>query len=420
MQRSQEFQIVVVGAGIAGSSLALALTKAGIKTALIERGPLANYCPGQDYDLRVSAISLASEYLFRNLEVWQQIESARCSPYREMQVWNATGDSTLHFNAAELQQTHLGCIVENNLLQSVLLSHLQQQTEFELINPAEIETISTGLKNVAIKLKNKLTLKAQLIIGADGANSSIREMAAIDIEQWPYRQSGVVTTIETAQHHGYTARQWFLPDGPIALLPLADGRCSIVWTVPKEKAEQLLKIDEQSFCKEVTQASANCLGEVIACEKRAAFPLQYQHAKSYIAPRLALVADAAHVVHPLAGQGINLGLLDVAELAQEIIVAVTDNRDPGSNKLLNRYARARRGENVVMGLAFDMLNRLFATQYQPIEFVRDLGLNIVDHFAWMKRFFMQKATGLEQALKTHQRSRSRQSALSLLSPPEFK
>ena len=419
MNVSRQFEIVIVGGGIVGSTLALALSRAGVKTALIEKESPARYTLHQDYDLRVSAISLASEYLFRNLRVWDEVASARISPYKEMHVWNAAGSSALHFDSAELQQEHLGHIIENSLLQSVLLSHLQQEEQFELISPAEIELLETGAKSVAITLKNNVRLKAQLLIGADGADSSVRNMAAIDVDRWSYNQFGLVSTIATAMPHRGTAWQRFLPQGPIALLPLVDNHCSIVWTVPDEEARRLQNIDDNAFCKELTQASAGCLGDVVACGRRAAFPLKYQHAKSYVSQRLALVGDAAHVVHPLAGQGVNMGLLDAVELAQLLVSANSNKADLGSSKLLRRYARARRGENTAMGLAFDALNRIFSIQQQPLSSARDMGMNIVDRSTWLKRYFMQKATGLEQVFnKMAEDDYSEQG--SLLTPPEFR
>jgi 2-octaprenylphenol hydroxylase len=415
MSAAQQFQVAIVGGGIVGSTLALALSRQGIKTVLLEKKATVLYTAGQSYGLRVSAISLASEYLFRNLRIWDEIIAVRVSPYKQMHVWDACGTGVLHFDSTELQQQQLGYIVENDLLQSVLLKHLQQQKACTLINPADIQAINFGTRNVVLKLKQQHDITAQLIVGADGAESKVRELAAIGIESRRYRQCGLVCVIKTAQSHQNTAWQRFLPGGPLALLPLKDAHCSIVWSLPDAEAERLLNLDEQAFCNELTEASESCLGDVLSCGPRALFPLHYQQAKNYVKARLALIGDAAHVVHPLAGQGVNLGLLDAAELGQLLFKKNSHNTDMGSLKLLRRYERSRRSENVIMGLAFDLLNHLYGSEMETVKRARNLGMQAVNRSSWLKRFFMQRATGLEQALHMHHQADN----TTLLTPPEF-
>ncbi|MBN1378856.1 MAG: UbiH/UbiF/VisC/COQ6 family ubiquinone biosynthesis hydroxylase [Gammaproteobacteria bacterium] len=406
MSAPRSFQVAIVGGGIVGSAIALILSRAGIQTALLEKNTILDNVAGQDYGLRVSAISLASEYLFRNLQIWDELAARRISPYRHMQVSDAAGSATLHFDAAEIQQPHLGHIIENDLLLAVILQRLRQQDAFKLISPVDIQAIDIGSRQVVLRLKQQPDIAVQLLIGADGADSMVRKISAIDISQWPYHQYGLVSVVRTAQAHLNTAWQRFLPGGPVAFLPLQDGTCSIVWSVPDEEAIRLKNLDEKEFCAALSEASGNILGEILSCGARAVFPLRYQHANKYAQERLVLIGDAAHVVHPLAGQGVNLGLLDVTELGQLLLAANARNTDLGTLKLLRRYERSRRSENTIMGLTFDALNRLFLADAEVVVTARNLGMSIVDHSQWLKRFFVQRATGLEQLRRMQQRGRN--------------
>jgi ubiquinone biosynthesis UbiH/UbiF/VisC/COQ6 family hydroxylase len=418
MRAAQQFQVAIIGGGIVGSALALVLSRAGIETALLEKNTPPKFKSGQDYGLRVSAVSLASEYLLRNLDAWHEIAAARVSPYREMHVWDADGTATLHFDCAELQQPYLGHIIENDLLQSVLHDQIHKQPTCRVLSPVDLQDIKSGARSVVLKLNGQPDISAQLLVGADGADSIVRRSAGIDVEYRQYGQSGLVCVIKTTQSHQNTAWQRFMQGGPLALLPLKDDYCSIVWSQPDTEAKRLLNLDEKSFCTEISDASGHCLGDVLSCGPRAVFPLCYQQAETYTKARLALIGDAAHVVHPLAGQGVNLGLLDVAELGQ-LMVGSNSNRDLGSLKLLRRYERSRRHENVIMGLAFDLLNRLYAGNAFPLVDARNLGMSIVNRLHWLKRFFMQRATGLEQAGSMHQQACRQGKYRSLLTPPEY-
>ena len=415
MRTTQSAEVIVVGGGIVGLAMALLTSRAGIETVLLEKKPQQQYKAAADYRLRVSAISPASEYLFAYLGVWDRICAVRVSSYKAMRVWDAAGSALLHFDAADIQQARLGHIIENDLIQSVLLDAARNESCFHLVSPVEIQTINTGTRKVTVNMNGQADITARLLVGADGAQSLVRQSQDIEVDGWHYHQRALVCSVTTEKHHRYTAWQRFMPGGPVAFLPLENGACSIVWSVPDAEAQRLCKLDEQAFCSELTRASDACLGNVTGCGRRAVFPLRYQHAHSYVRERLALIGDAAHVVHPLAGQGVNMGLLDVVELGGLALDAVKHGRDPGAIKRLRRYERARRSENTVMGLAFDALNRLFGSEFKAVATARNLGLHAVDRSGWLKRFFMLRATGIDHALGMQYRRGNG----SLLSPPEF-
>ena len=414
-----EYQVIVVGAGIAGASLALALGRAGLRVALIEKQVPDEYQKGQNYGLRVSAISLASQYLLHNLGVWAAIAQARLCPYQRMHIWDALGKAVLDFDCVEYQLGYLGHIVENELIQSELLHALTPLDNVDLICPAQVTDLIYAADNIGVKLKGGDCCSAQLVVAADGPDSSIRRLAQIEVDTWSYQQQGVVAVVKPQQSHKATAWQRFLPTGPLAFLPLANDCCSIVWSTSDAEAQRLVALDETTFCSELSSASAGCLGGISSSSQRAAFPLRYQHARTYIKQRVALVGDAAHVVHPLAGQGVNLGLLDVVQLAEQLIDSHECNKDVGSAKLLRRYQRNRYTENQIMALSFDALNRLYVAQRAPLVKLRNTGLAVVNQLTVLKRLFVSQATGLQTAIKKSTPSTHKNSKKSLLRPPDF-
>lgn len=316
MTRTADFDVVIVGAGMVGAALACALGESGLRIALLEAREPQAFVSGEEVDLRVSALSRASERILSALGAWESIKTMRVSPYREMRVWDAGSAGRVHFDAASIGEPSLGHIVENRLIQHALLERACRLSNLEWFCPAISVAVSFGDEYARVRLEDGRELHAALLVAADGADSRLRDMAGITTTGEPYDQHGVVTTIRTARHHGETAWQRFLPDGPLALLPLADGRCSIVWSTTPEHAEQLLQLPEAEFCATLTEVSEAVLGDVRACGPRARFPLRKLHADAYVRPRFALVGDAAHAVHPLAGQGVNLGFLDAAVLSE--------------------------------------------------------------------------------------------------------
>jgi 2-octaprenylphenol hydroxylase len=390
-----QYDIIIVGGGMVGLTLACALGKTDLKIAVVEAHAPRDVSPDNEYGLRVSAISRASQQVFTHIGAWQHMLDRRVSPYEHMHVWDATGDGQIHFSAADLGADVLGHIVENSVVQFSLLKSLQQYNNINWLCPFSIEQITCNGDTKSVTLNNGDVLTAKLLVGADGAHSRVRDAAGIHLEQSPYQQKGVVCVVESTKHHQYTAWQRFLPTGPLAFLPLADGRCSIVWSATDTEADRLLALNDHDFCRELERAFDFTLGAVKSIGERAAFPLIRRHAEHYVAPGLALIGDAAHTIHPLAGQGVNLGVLDAASLAQVINEAVHDRRDFASLPVLRKFERWRRGENTLMMYSMSGFKNLFGNDNSVLSFVRNAGLNLVNGLPPVKNLFMRRAMGLE-------------------------
>ncbi|HWP94687.1 MAG TPA: UbiH/UbiF/VisC/COQ6 family ubiquinone biosynthesis hydroxylase [Gammaproteobacteria bacterium] len=392
--RYEECDIVIAGGGLVGATLACALHPSGWRVALVEARKTAPIAPGDALDLRVSALSRASQRILEALDVWQGIAPARRQPYRAMHVWDASGAGAIHFDSADLGEPDLGHIVENRAVQAALYARLEHQPGVLLFCPASLAAADAGMRHVTLRLSDGRALRARLLVVADGADSHLRRLFGIATDGAEYGQHGVVAHVRTERGHGETARQRFLPGGPLALLPLPDGRVSIVWSVPSERAAALVRMPDDDFLALLTEASDGVLGRALATSARAAFPLRRLHASAYVRPRVALVGDAAHVVHPLAGQGLNLGLLDAALLAEVLHAAAARGRDPGALEVLRRYERGRKGENLAMLWALDGLHRLFVSEHALVRRLRNAGLAGIDRLLPLKQLLARHALGL--------------------------
>ena len=396
MRFSIDFDVAIAGGGLIGAILAAILKGSGLRVALIEQQEPARYALQDEYDLRVLAITRASEQIFRSLGAWRYIETGRLGYFREMQVWDAGGPGAIHFDSADLSEPTLGYIIENRLLQSALETVLQDPP-IVWYRPAGIVALTWQNHQVQLQLEDGRRLTTKLVVGADGAGSRIRELAGIaQIWARDYQQTALVCTVETEQPHGEIARQRFLGTGPLAFLPLADPHhCSIVWSTTSMEAQGLLALSDEAFRLRLKTAFASALGNIVAVGPRAAFPLLRTQAEHYIKPRLALIGDAAHRIHPLAGQGANLGILDATSLAEVVIAARASGRDIGSLHVLRRYERWRKGENLAMMLAMDLFKDLFGSRLGPVRWARNVGLQITDATGPVKRWIMRRAMGLE-------------------------
>ena len=408
MPRRAQPTVLIAGAGVVGLALAalLATGRAAerLRVQLLEARPLKRW-RAQELDLRVYALSRASEQLFSRLGVWDEVSAARACAYRRMHVWEGEDPHTsasLTFDCADIGEPDLGHIVEDSLLRSRLAECLGAAPNAELTIGAELEALDVGGHGVSVRLKNGGALQGTLLIAADGGDSAVRALAQLPVRSRSYAQTALVTHVASERPHQETAWQRFLPGGPLALLPLVDGRSSIVWSLPTHDAETLLAAPESEFLAALQTASAGVLGALGPSAARAGFPLQALHALRYCDARVALVGDAAHVVHPLAGQGMNLGLLDAVVLAAVIEDAVLAGEDPGDAKVLRRYERQRKGDNLQMLLAFDGLHRLFGLPGWAAP-LRAAGLGVVQASDLAKRLLMRRALGLGAGNKRRQR-----------------
>jgi 2-octaprenylphenol hydroxylase len=345
------------------------------------------------------------------------------SPYREMQVWDAVGGAEIHFDSADLGEPDLGHIVENRVTRLALWERLEafaaaDPEQVQLLSPAapaaleikggigreitgEITREIRGEMHrgrALLRLADQRLLSAELVVGADGRASFVREALGIGLETADYAQRAIVANVEVAHWHRETAWQRFLPTGPLAFLPLADGRCSIVWSADEARAEQLLALDDAGFIAELEVAFDKRLGPILSAGPRAAFPLSRQHARKYVRPQAVLIGDAAHGIHPLAGQGVNLGFLDVAALIDVIDHARAKSRSIGSLPILRRYERARRGDNSAMVTAMDLFKRIFGNRNLVLVGARNLGLVAAEHLPGIKPLFIRQALGLGKDL----------------------
>ena len=400
---NRTLDILVAGAGIVGLTIAALLGKSGqrdrFSIRVVDAGERPRFDAQEDIALRVSAISEGSSRLISSLGAWDTVIDARAGPFREMRVWDASrrveGPETLRFDAAEFALPELGFIVENVLLQDALLRVLDGssvsltfQTPIESVRPA-----SSG--RTEVEFAGGETVRTDLVIGADGVASPVRRHAKIAVTSWRYPQSAFVTHLAPERDHAECAWQRFLPTGPLALLPLHDGRVSVVWSTTPEQAQEALAADDEKLGALLTDASDHVLGTLVASGSRATFALKAQYAARYVTPGIALIGDAAHNIHPLAGQGANLGIADASLLAKVICDGVAAGEYPGDLSVLRRYERGRKGANKTMLYFVDVLNRLFSSPSSPASALRGAGMRLFNSSGPVRKRAVAVALGLE-------------------------
>lgn len=391
--------VVIVGGGMVGGALGATLAGNGFDVVVLDAGPEPMAPSGDEFSPRVVALSRASERVLRESGAWPRMPPERVAPYVGMRVWDAAGspidDDALAFSAHEIGEANLGHIAENNLVAAAVYEAAQEQPTLTWHTDARVNQISISERAARIETDSGDVISARLVIAADGARSECRDLLGVAVRRGSYEQSAVVTHVTTQDSHQDTAWQRFLPSGPLALLPLADGRSSIVWSTTPEHAEQLVECDQSAFCAQLGKASAGVLGQISDCSQRYTFGLQWLHVERYSGSRFALLGDAAHVVHPLAGLGVNLGLADVASLSKVLIEAKQNDRDIGDAPVLRPFARERKAQNALMLDALSGLHRLFGNQNFGLSLARRFGLRTVNKATPLRRFFARRAMGLE-------------------------
>jgi len=388
-----QVDVAIVGAGMVGLTLANLLAKQGFSIAIIDRNIPQEFGTTQPYEARVTAVSPGSQAIFEHVNAWASMQAKRVTPFYTMEVLGEVDGAKINFSASDIQRENLGHIIENLVIQTSLHEVLQPQTNINWFVPAVIGNVVMRGDNIEVVLDNDQVLTVKLLVGADGHCSSVRKFTEINYSKKSYQQQGIVALVQTEHSHEDTAWQRFLTTGPLALLPLNNGECSIVWSVSDEYADELMKLGEQEFAQALTKASGLHLGNISLCSKRATFPLVSGRAETMVQPRVALVGDAAHALHPLAGQGANLGFTDAAILAD--VLAQTE-RDMGSYKVLRKYERARAGETQVMQHAMDAFLATFGSTYAPVITARNYALNAADRIQPIKKYFMKHAMGLSK------------------------
>lgn len=390
---NQKYDIVIVGGGMVGAALACAVACSDLRIAVIDSVEPQNF-DNDECDLRVSSLTLGSKAIFETVGAWQDMTRQRVSCVDAMEIWDEGGSGSIRFDSAEMGQACLAYIIENRVILKALLNRMKAIHNIEYLAPVQIETIATDDKEARVVLESGESLQASLIVGADGANSLVRKLSGIETDGWSFEQKAIVATVKSELGHERIARQRFLATGPLAFLPLDDAHyCSIVWSVDSDRADTLFALDDAEFNTTLQQAFGDRLGAVKLVSQRAMFPLIAAHAKQYVAERIVLVGDAAHRIHPLAGQGLNLGLGDIAVLAEVLVEAGQQGHDIGAHKVLRRYERWRKGGNALMLGAMDGFKQLFGSDNDVVRGLRNFGLELTDGLPSVKNRIMRYAAG---------------------------
>ncbi|MEZ3133770.1 2-octaprenyl-3-methyl-6-methoxy-1,4-benzoquinol hydroxylase [Stutzerimonas kunmingensis] len=392
--------LIIVGAGMVGSTLALALEGCGLKIVVLDASPLevVDFDPQGGFEPRVSALSAASQRILQRVGAWPGIAARRASPYTDMHVWDGSGTGQIHFSAETVHAEVLGHIVENRVVQDALLDAMQRRGGLQLIGDARVEQLARTPDGWQLTLVDGRELRTPLLIAADGANSAIRRLAGCETREWDYLHQAIVTSVRCSEPHQRTAWQRFTDHGPLAFLPLErDGDrhwSSIVWSVTEAEAKRLMALDDAAFRTALGRAFEERLGEVLEVDPRLCIPLRQRHAKRYVQPGLALIGDAAHTIHPLAGQGVNLGLLDAAVLAEVLKAAIARGERLADVQVLSRFERRRMPHNLAMMAAMEGFERLFQADPLPLRWLRNTGLKAVQSLPDAKALFVRQALGL--------------------------
>jgi 2-octaprenyl-3-methyl-6-methoxy-1,4-benzoquinol hydroxylase len=390
------YDIVIVGGGMVGSALACALGGSGLSVAVLERCLPAPFEPSQPHDLRVSALSIASERFLQNIGAWGGIIDRRSCPYRRMKVWerSATAAAT-EFDAAAIGHDHLGHIVENRLVQIALLERLAAFDNIELISPAPSEQIDYAPGATLVELEDGRQLVGRLVVAADGGDSQVRAAAGIGVTKWDYDQHALVVAATTAYGQQDITWQQFTPTGPLAFLPLTGHNASLVWYNTPNEVKRLLALPEDRFLEQLHATFPADLGQITEIQGRTCFPLRRQHAQRYCQDGVVLIGDAAHMIHPLAGQGVNIGLLDAAALAEVILEAHQAGNSIAGLETLQRYEHQRRRHNLLMMQIMDGFYRIFSNDIGPLKLLRNAGLSLAGHLSPARNRVMAFAMGLK-------------------------
>ena len=387
--------VLIVGGGLAGLPLALALAQGGLSVTLVDALDPAT-ATGAGFDGRVSAVAFSSCRMLGQLGVLKHLEG-QMQPINDIivsdgRVRGPSSSLFLHFDHTEIGDEPLGHLIENRHLRIALQAAVAEEAGVTMVAPNAVMHIDYGAGVVAT-LKDGSIVRARLCFAADGRNSPTRAAAGLKTVGWDYGQTGIVTTVEHARPHDGVAQEYFLPGGPFAILPMVGNRASLVWTESHEAAKTILAMDDADFANEMRARFGDYLGDCAPVGPRWSYPLSLQLARDYVRPRLALVGDAAHAIHPIAGQGLNLGWRDVAAAAEVVIEAARLGQDIGALDVLERYQQWRRFDNVTLSLMMDAMNRLFSNDIAPLRLVRDMGLGLVNLMGPARRLFMRHAGG---------------------------
>lgn len=391
----QTYDVIVAGGGMVGLAVACGLQGSGMKIAVLEReAPQATNDSAPA--LRVSAINAASERLLQHLDVWSAIQANRASAYHGMEVWDRDSFGRIEFDDAQQGLAHLGHIIENPVIHRALWQKASESRDITLITPAELQQVAFGDNEAFVTLGDGTMMTARLLVAADGANSWLRNKADIPLTFWDYDHHALVANIRTEQPHDAVARQVFHGEGILAFLPLSDPHLSsIVWSLPPQEATRLQSMPEEVFNQQLSVAFDMRLGLCKLESERKAFPLMGRYARNFAAHRLALVGDAAHTIHPLAGQGVNLGFMDAAELIGEIRRLQQQGKDIGQHLYLRRYERSRKHSAAVMLANMQGFRDLFAGNHPAKKLLRDVGLRLADRLPGVKPRLLKQAMGLQ-------------------------
>lgn len=390
----EDFDVVVVGGGMVGAAVACSLGGSSLRVAVIEHTPPQAFSPDQLHDLRVSALSIASKNILETVGAWGGVVNRRLCPFRRMRVWETVGNT--EFCSDDINYPELGFIVENRVTQLALLERLHDFANVELICPATINKIdySAG-KPPEVELSDGRILSAKVLVAADGGQSRVRQTVGLGVTSWDYKQHALVIYIETDYEQQDITWQRFVPSGPQAFLPLTGHYGSIVWYNSPDEVCRLKALSSEDLLRELTATFPDCLGKVVAILGTASFPLKRQHAQSYVKTGVVLVGDAAHMINPLAGQGVNIGLMDAAALAEVLIDASKQGLGLGDLAVLRRYEKMRRNENLKMMTVMDVFYRVFSNQVLPVKLLRNLGLGLAERILPAKNKVMRRAMGLD-------------------------
>ncbi len=403
MQELRSYDVLICGGGLVGLAMALALVPARLRLALLDPQPMPRVPQsGMEearFDARVSALTPASRLLLEDLGVWTKLEALRVCAYTDMHVWDADGTGSIHFSSAELHQPCLGYIAENGLIAGLLADAARASGAVDILQ-GSLDAFVAQAEHQLVTLSDGTQLKCKLLLGADGGNSRVRTLAGITAKEWDTGHRGIVTTVRSEQPHRHTAWQRFMPTGPLAFLPLhlpgaaTQRHSSIVWSCVPELADVLLALDDSAFMRRLELAFEHRLGAIENAAPRHAFPLWQRHADTYVRDGLALIGDAAHTIHPLAGQGVNLGLADVKSLAAVLLRATQRGEDFASAQVLSRYQRERKAANLGMLLVMEGFKRAFGSEDLHLRWLRNTGLRAADSLRPFKQAVMKGAMGL--------------------------